>query len=287
MSHKDITSKYILKHIVLDVAQYLLDMKLDNAEYLETQTQRVEERRADLVVKAIQKDKEFILHIEIQSDNQSHMAVRMLRYYTDIALSWPGYDVLQYLIYIGKKPLNMVSGIDRENHQYQYRTIDMHHIDCSVFLEQNHPEAIVLAILCDFKNKDKRQVIRKILNRIAVLTSNNEARYRDCILMLEVLSKNRDLTELLKEEEKMLSTIKLEDLPSYEIGIEIGIEKGIEKGIRGGSHAMLLRLLKTKFEIVPVTYSDRIVTASNEQLLKWSEKTLFASNIDDVFREKE
>jgi len=282
MSHKDITSKYILKHIVLDVAQYLLDMKLDNAEFLETQTQRVEERRADLVVKAVQKDKEFILHIEIQNDNQSHMAVRMLRYYTDIALSWPGYDVVQYLIYIGKKPLSMASGIDRKNHLYQYHTIDMHHIDCSIFLEQNHPEAIVLAILCDFKNKDRRQVIREILNRIAVLTSDNEARYRDCILMLEVLSKNRDLTELLKEEEKMLSTIKLEDLPSY----EIGIEKGIEKGIRGGSHAMLLRLLKTKFEIVPTTYSDQIVTASNEQLLKWSEKIIFASNIDDVFQEK-
>ena len=44
--------------------------------------------------------------------------------------------------------------------------------------------------------------------------------------------------------------------------------------------------LKTKFEIVPTTYSDQIVTASNEQLLKWSEKIIFASNIDDVFQEK-
>ncbi len=283
MSYKDITSKYILKHIVLDVAQYLLDMKLDNAEIIETQTQRVEERRADLVVKATRKGKEFILHIEIQNDNQNNMAVRMLRYYTDIALSWSDYDVVQYLIYIGKKPLNMVSGIDRENHFYQYHTIDMHHVDCSVFLAQNQPEAIVLAILCDFKDKDKRQIIREILNRIAILTSNNESQYRDCLLMLEVLSKNRDLTEILKEEENMLSEIKLEDLPSY----EIGIEKGIEKGIKGGSNAMLLRLLKTKFGVIPLTYCAQIVVASNEQLLEWSEKILFASNIDDVFQDKE
>jgi hypothetical protein len=63
MGYKDITSKQILKHIVLDMAQYLLDMKLDSAEILETEMQRVEERRADLVVKATQKNKEFILHI--------------------------------------------------------------------------------------------------------------------------------------------------------------------------------------------------------------------------------
>ncbi len=80
MGHKDITSKYILKHIVLDLAQYLLNMKLDSAEILETEKQRVEERRADLVVKATQKNNEFILHIEVQNDNQSKMPIRMLRY---------------------------------------------------------------------------------------------------------------------------------------------------------------------------------------------------------------
>ena len=83
MGDKDITSKHILKHIVLDMAQYLLEMKLDSAEILETEQQRVEDRRADLVVKATQKDRTFILHIEIQNDNQNIMPLRMLRYYTD------------------------------------------------------------------------------------------------------------------------------------------------------------------------------------------------------------
>ncbi|HED35966.1 MAG TPA: hypothetical protein ENJ08_17355 [Gammaproteobacteria bacterium] len=59
--------------------------------------------------------------------------------------------------------------------------------------------------------------MRQILNRIQQLTQNNESQYRDCLLMLEVLSENRDLTHILKEEEEMLSAIKLEDLASYEI----------------------------------------------------------------------
>jgi predicted transposase/invertase (TIGR01784 family) len=105
----------------------------------------------------------------------------------------------------------------------------MHQVDCSVFLAQDNPEAVVLAILCDFQHKDKRQIVREILNRILYLTINNEAQYRDCMLMLEVLSENRDLSDLIKEKESMLSAIKLEDLPSYEIGIEKGLEKGIIK----------------------------------------------------------
>ena len=229
MGYKDITSKNILKAIVLDMARYLLDMPLDSAELLETETQRVEDRRADLVVKARQNQKEFVLHLEVQNNNQSNMPLRMLRYYTDIALNWPGYEVIQYLVYIGKAPLVMPSGIDRQNHFYQYHTIDMRQLDGSQFLIQKDPRAVVLAILCDFKDRDKRSLVRQILRRIAELTQQNESHYRECVLMLEILSQNRDLTKLVKEEESMISDFKLEELPSYEIGWEKGIEKGIEK----------------------------------------------------------
>ena len=128
----------------------------------------------------------------------------------------------------------MPEGIDRQGHHYRYQIIDMHQIDCSVFLTQDKPEALILAILCDFKHKNKRQVIREILTRLQQLTRNNETQYRDCLLMLEVLSENRNLSHEIKEEERMLSAIKLEDLPSYEIGIERGFERGIERGIEKG-----------------------------------------------------
>jgi len=279
MGHKDITSKYILKHIVLDIARYLFHLELDQAELLETEKQRVENRQADLVVKASQGEKEFILHIEIQNDNQTKMPVRMLRYYTDILLSWPNFKTIQYLIYIGKQPLIMASEIEHEKLSYQYNVIDMHQIDCSVFLKQDKPEAVVLAILCDFQDKDRHAVVREILNRIQQLTSHNENQYRDCMLMLEVLSENRDLAGILKEEESMLSAIKLEDLPSY----EIGIEKGIEKGARDGAATMLIHLIKAKFGTISNKHEEQIDLADNDQLLKWSDQILTLSDIDDLF----
>lgn len=259
---------------------------------LETEKQRIENRQADLVVKANQGEQEFILHIEIQNNNQNIMPVRMLRYFTDITLGWPDFNIIQYLIYIGKAPLTMESGIKLSNLNYQYHIINMHQIDCSVFLSQNKPEAVVLAILCDFQSQDKHEFVRTILNRIQQLTQNNENQYRDCLLMLEVLSENRDLTGILKEEEEMLSAIKLEDLASYEIGIEKGIEKGmvqgiekgIEKGTRDGSEKMLMHLLKAKFGSSSHAYEEKIQNADNEQLLKWSEQILTVSDINKLFQ---
>ena len=138
-------------------------------------------------------------------------------------------------------------------------------MDCSVFLAQDNPEAVVLAILCDFQKQDKRQIIRAILNRVQQLTYNNEAQYRDCILMLEILSENRDLSALIKEEESMLSAIKLEDLPSYEIGVEKGMEKGMEKGIEKG-------IEKNQIETVVNAHNAGIAVNKISQITGLSEK---------------
>jgi len=124
--------------------------------------------------------------------------------------------------------------------------VDMRTIDCAVFLNDNNPHAVVLAVLCDFKGKNKREVIRQLLIRIDQLTANNSDQYNDCLLALEILSENRDLKELVKEEEKMLSDIKLENLPSYEIGLERGEARGEVKGEVTGVELALIQAIRAK-----------------------------------------
>ena len=108
MSQKDIVSKGLLKHLLVDMARYLLRLDLIDAELLSTEEQRIEDRRADLVakVKPAQGDR-FILHLEIQNANDGQMPVRMLRYLTDIHLAHPGQRVHQCLVYIGAERLTM------------------------------------------------------------------------------------------------------------------------------------------------------------------------------------
>jgi hypothetical protein len=52
MGDKDIISKYLIKRIVKDITCYLFHLELNDIEILETQYQRVEERRADIVARA-------------------------------------------------------------------------------------------------------------------------------------------------------------------------------------------------------------------------------------------
>ena len=47
MNHKYIVSKDLLKRIAVDIARVLLNIKVDRAEIIETEFQRIEDRRAD------------------------------------------------------------------------------------------------------------------------------------------------------------------------------------------------------------------------------------------------
>ena len=225
---KDITTKEIIEAITEDLAKYILDLKVEDIRFIDKELKRIEKREADIVALCKVNGEQKILHIEIQNDNQSKMARRMLRYYNDIKTKFSKYEVLQYLIYIGRNRLTMKDEIKEENLHYRFKIIDMHKIDCEKFIKMDTPDALVLSILCDFKGRDELELLLYITKRIKELVddSSEVGRY---MLMLETLSENRDLKEKLKEAEEMLREIKFEDLPSYEIGFERGIEKGIEK----------------------------------------------------------
>lgn len=88
MTAKDIISRDTLKRLTTDLAQHLLGIDGEAVELLETQNQRVEDRRADLVAQMrASSGEEFLLHVEIANNNRADMPLRMPRYYTDIRLA--------------------------------------------------------------------------------------------------------------------------------------------------------------------------------------------------------
>ena len=224
MGKKDIISKEAIKCIAVDLATILLELDIDpeSLELLETEKQRIEDRRADLVarVKDTGSDERYLLHIEIQNSNDRQMPLRMMRYYTDIRLSGFGETLRQYLIYIGKERLTMPDGIDEADLRYQYRILDMRQIDCDALLQQDSPDALVLAILCDFKNRPAKDVVHHIVTRLKMLLKDDESGFRRYIDMLEILSENRELQKTIKEVEKMLTQVDIKKLPSYQLGVE-------------------------------------------------------------------
>ncbi|MFM8332301.1 MAG: hypothetical protein ACKN9T_11485 [Candidatus Methylumidiphilus sp.] len=239
MGKKDIISKRILKILVRDFATHLFGLPVVGVVLLDTQTQRVEERRSDLLAQVALPDGEtFLLHIEIQNDNQSHMPARMLRYLSDIMLAHPGQPVRQYLLYIGKNRLTMADGVDMPDFQYRYRMVDMQQVDGESFLRQDSPDAWVMAILCDFKGQRPREVVHTILTRLSRHFGENPKRLREYVDMLDILAGNRDLNIDILEELKML-TIDVEKLATYQLGRERGIEAGAHKQALATAKKML------------------------------------------------
>ena len=259
MGKKDIISKEAIKRIAVDLATILLELDIDpeSLELLETEKQRIEDRRADLVarVQDTKTGNPYLLHIEIQNSNINQMPLRMMRYYTDIRLSGFEEPLHQYLIYIGKDRLTMPDGIDEPEFRYQYRILDMRQIDCDALLQQDSPDALVLAILCDFKNRPAKDVVHYIVKRLKTLLKDDESGFRRYIDMLEILSENLELQETIKEVEKMLTHVDLKKLPSYQLGLEQGLEEGreegLEAGIEKGREEEKLQVARNLLDILP------------------------------------
>jgi len=231
---KDITTKDTIKTITEDIAKYILEKEISDIEFVDKELQRIEKREADIVALCKIDGIKSILHLEIQNSNDNIMPYRMLRYYTDIVMRYPNLPIYQYLIYIGKNRLSMSDKIVAENIDFCYNIIDMHTIDCEKFLSMDTPDALVLAILCDFKDKEPQKVISYIIARLRELTKDDEYKLGKYMLILEELSSNRNLESVIEEVEKMLRDMRIEELPGYRLALERGIERGIQRGIKKG-----------------------------------------------------
>ena len=257
----DLTLKDILSGIEKNFVKAFLHFDIKSAEALNIEFPKIEEKIADYVCKIEDlENKKYILHIELQSQNHKIMHIRMARYLIEL---YHQYDlpIIQVVIYIGKEKLTMKNEIKfktlNTRIDYKYNIIDVKTIDCEKLLKSDKSDLVILAILCDFEDRDKNKVVREILKRLNELNLNDEVEKGNYILKLEVLSKLRNLEEIVIKEEDMLDAIKMEDMLNFKrgklVGIEEGekrgIERGIEKGIEKEKLHIALNMLKAGINI--------------------------------------
>jgi methylphosphotriester-DNA--protein-cysteine methyltransferase len=63
-----------------------------------------------------------------------------------------------------------------------------------------------------------------------------------------------------------------------------GFMAGMEKGKAEGEAAMLVRLLKKKFGVIPEKYLQRIEEADAETLLMWGDEIVDAQTMNNIFK---
>lgn len=235
-------------------------LKLDIADFVELKDklQVTRQTETDTLRKVTDRDgNTYILHIEIESKNDSTMAARMADYFTTLHLIYK-LPVKQYVIYIGEGPCRIPDKLDLPGMRFNYTLISISKIPHRMFLEAAQPEVQMLALLGDLEGESPTAVTRQILEGIAFDPAGQTEKHKR-FSHLRMLSQLRkfDLDTILEEAMLTLQDFfKEERDPFFKRGLKRGMERGKTEVIRnlittlGSTNAEIARIAGVPVDVV-------------------------------------
>lgn len=213
-------------------------------------------------------------HIELQSQNDSEMPVRMLEY----AMAIQGvYGVFprQTVLYVGKEKLRMSSALEIEQLSFRYTLKDASQLDGEALLASEDIGDNILAILARVPKQE--DALRRIMAGIARL---DPSKRQDTISQFLIVSGLRGLGKKVREEaEKMPVT---ESILDHDV-IGPVYRSGMEKGRLDGERAIVSRLLEKRFGPLSASVVERLNLSSTAALEEIGTRLLDASSLEEVF----
>ncbi len=183
-----------LEAIFLPLAEKFLGIHINRTEKLTGKLQITLEREPDFIrIVETKEGNRFILHLEFQTNNESGMVYRMAEYKAIIQRKYQ-IPVQQFVVYLGMKPPDMRILLTAEEQILGFKLIDISAIHFRELLAFDIPEAIILAVLANFRKEQSSSVLRLILLEIKRL-SKNESELKKYLEQLKILSRLRKLEE--------------------------------------------------------------------------------------------
>ncbi len=260
------------------------------------------ELRADCI---FTDDKNLFL-FEIQAQNDIDFARRNLLYLANAHYKY-NLPIVQVLIYVGSKKLNMASSIKMAKLDYSFTIVDLSKLNSSLFLSQEDIIVKLLSVLT--RNGTQADSLKSLLTAIdqvddmAVKYEAMELLKTLCNLRKDSIFKVKDIIE----GNSMSIYIDPKTTDFYEIGYneckEDMYSKVIPKALaeseaktraetkaktRAETKAetkaeVLNTLLKLKFGHVDKAYLLKIKSASIKELNKYLKRVIKADSIDEIF----
>jgi len=161
----------------------------------------------------------YILHVEIQTENDPLMVWRILQYKAFLALNYQ-LPVKQYVLYAGSGKLTMPNYIREAGLQFEYTQISFSTVPYELFLSSDVPEEQLLAILGDIGGEDPLRVMERVVSNIDHLPVSNTQKNK-YIEQLRIIVQLRKFGNQMKEAMlKVASFFKVENDPFYIEGEE-------------------------------------------------------------------
>lgn len=242
MGEYDRIIKENIEAILITLGKTLLGFEVKNPRPLTEKLQVTIEREPDfLKLVTVDGDKEIILHLEFQRNDEKDMVYRMAEYKA-ILLRKYKIPVRQYVIYLGTDKPKMRTELLPEEQITGFNLTNIHDIPVNQVLDSEVPEEIVLSILTEYPEKDTEQVISKIIHKLKEVAPN-EAGFKRSLQQLITLSRIRKLEE---QTEKQIEAMPI----TYDIETDYLYKQGIERGVEQNKHLTVKKaLLKKKLTI--------------------------------------
>ena len=222
-----------------------------------------------------------ILHLELQSRNDSRMLFRCLDYWKEICERWPGVEIVQVVIYLGDGPMTMVSRITNGENHYGFDILCLKDVEAQEFVESDSATERILAVLC--QSPDPRATIRAILGSWKHLSPSEIS---ENINDMAVLSQLRKRDTMVREESKdMPIEIDLRENAFVKWGEELGEARGLAEGIAKGESKALTKILERRFGHIPEAIRAKIASADTGALDHCLDRVIDAASLDAVFAE--
>ena len=174
-----------------------------------------------------------LVHVELQSSNDSRMAARMLEYAVAIHRRFDRYP-RQLVLYVGEKPARMKDRIVEPELSFRCAIRDIRELDGEALLASDSLEDNLIGILG--RLPDEAGAVRRVLEKIPESAPRCGRRAGE----MTILARLRNLVPLLEKETERMPI--LEDIMDHEIigrerkrGIAIGRKKDGRKDGRKAS----------------------------------------------------
>ena len=258
------------------------------------------------------------LLLEIQSHNQSAMAVRFLSYtgllYEELLhhrrekrhRHLPA--MLPIVVYNGRRPWRAprrlremipgaIDGLEDFQPYLEYLLIDGQRISVAELARQGNLVALLLEVEQSRTLAEVETTIGRLIRRLRKEPDDDlqkafAAWLRQSLLpgrfpgaRIQSLENLEEVTPMLRE------TVKEWTHQWWTEGHDVGLlkgrreghQEGRQEGLQAGEAALLFRLLQRKFGSTAARYQRRLQAASTQELLVWGERVLGAERIEDVF----
>jgi len=279
MHEYDIVLKLLLQQSAESMMQALIGASVIN--WLPIELPKVQNPRVDLLGEIAAGG--ALIHIELQSNNDPDMPLRMAEYCLGIHRRFSRFP-RQIVVYVGSGPLRMPDHLTGPAFSFRYELIDIRALDGEQLLASPQTSDNVMAVLAKLQNE--RAAMETIVRKIGESDVEQRAFYLQALLTLAGL---RNLEELAEEEARKVPILNdiLENKVlgrEFKRGLQEGREEGRQEGRHEGEVAVLRRQLERRFGVLPDWAEQILAKCSEESLSEVAVRVLDARSLEELLR---